>query len=366
MGTTNTPLYDLVELSGISANTTYTTAAGGGGAIIGIVDNATYTDTSGLNSATEIIEINDTTDANHGILKIDGVTYNIDIYTPASTNYADRVTITFNGGASTIDLYGDDGQSQIAWIIATPQGGGPTRYFTAIQDDVGNLPDITAIQVRGLDTDPAGDDVKINLDQNNVVTACFASGTRIAVPGGWTAVEALRAGDHVLTMDAGAVDGLSQAHAAGAGAQSAPAAGACACGRIGGATPAAGLAAALPDPEPARSAGASASGSGAASGGGQRPPARCAGGTRRCVSSRLAGRASHPVGGGCRQRKFLSRAGRACRAGRGRPPRGAGAFPGAGRSPRDRCLRPRRPSRADAPCRPDPAPPAPDCFSAMT
>lgn len=203
MGASNTPLYDLIELSGISANTTYTTAAGGGGDILGLVDNATYTDTSGLNTATEIIEINDTTDADNGTLTIDGVTYDIDIYTPNSTNYADRVTITYNNGASTAELYGDSGLSQIAWIVATPQGGGPTRYFTAIQDDVGNLPDITSIQVRGLDTDPAGDDVKINLDQNNTVTACLVSGTLVATPSGERPVEALRPGDLVLTLDTG-------------------------------------------------------------------------------------------------------------------------------------------------------------------
>ena len=69
MGASNTPLYDLIELSGISSFSTYTTAPGGGGDIIGFVDTATYTDSDGSNSASQIAELND---SGRSRLTIDG------------------------------------------------------------------------------------------------------------------------------------------------------------------------------------------------------------------------------------------------------------------------------------------------------
>lgn len=201
MGASNTPLYDLVELQGLLSNTTYTTAPGGGGDIIGYVDNATYTDSEGGNSATQITEINETTDSDNGRLFIDGMEYSIEIYTPSNTS--NPVTVTYNDGASTIDLTGDDGTSEVAFLVAQPLGPGSVRWFMAIDDSVGDLPDITSIQIRNLDTDPAGDDVKINLDQDNDVFVCFVAGTSIETVNGPRPVETIRQGDLVLTYDHG-------------------------------------------------------------------------------------------------------------------------------------------------------------------
>lgn len=201
MGASNTHLYDLIELSSLTANTTFTTAPGGGGDILGFVDGATYTDGHSGNSATEIVEINETQDADAGRITIDGVTYNIEIVTPSNTS--NPVTVTYNDGLSTRNLTGDDGSSQVAFIVASPVGGGATRYFMVVDDGVGNLPDITSIQIRGLDWDPAGDDVEINLDQNNLITVCFTAGTLIETEDGPRAVETIRPGDHVLTLDHG-------------------------------------------------------------------------------------------------------------------------------------------------------------------
>lgn len=199
MGASDTPLYDLIELQGLLSYTTYTTTPGGGGDIIGTVDNATYTDTHTGNSATQITEINTTADADNGVLTIDGVDYRISLADPDNTN----VTITYNGGASTIDLTGDSGTSDVVFIIAEPTGGGSTRWFMAVDDSVGDLPDITSIQIRALDWSPAGDDVKINLDENNTVTACLTAGTMIDTPDGPRPVETLAVGDLVTTLDHG-------------------------------------------------------------------------------------------------------------------------------------------------------------------
>lgn len=199
MGASNTPLYDLVELQGLNAYATYTATPGGGGDILGFVDNATYSDNEFSNSSTQINELNETWDADNGRLFIDGVEYSITLADPDHTN----VTITYNGGASTIDLTGDSYSSQVVFIQATPTGGGSARWFMAVDDSVGDLPDITSIQIRALDYTPAGGDVQINLDENNNVTVCFAAGTMIETHAGLRAVEKLRAGDLVRTLDHG-------------------------------------------------------------------------------------------------------------------------------------------------------------------
>ncbi len=119
MGASNTPLYDLIELSGVAANATYTTAPGGGGDILGVVDTATYTDTDSSNSATQITELNEADDPRAGTLTIDGVV--CDIYLSVPDSSSDPVTITHDGGST--DLNGDGGNSEVVLIQAIPTGG---------------------------------------------------------------------------------------------------------------------------------------------------------------------------------------------------------------------------------------------------
>ncbi|MGH1368732.1 MAG: Hint domain-containing protein [Maritimibacter sp.] len=199
MGASNTPLYDLIELSGLSQNTTYTTATGGGGDILGFVDNATYTDGETGNSSSQIGELNETADADSGTLMIDGVTYTITLADPDNTN----VTVTYNNGGSSSNISGDSITSNIAFIQATPSGGGTTRYFAVIDDDMGDFPDITSIQIRSLDYSPSGNDIKIDADQDNNVTVCFAANTLIDTPKGARKIEQISAGDLVHTLDHG-------------------------------------------------------------------------------------------------------------------------------------------------------------------
>ncbi|MGH1412951.1 MAG: Hint domain-containing protein [Pelagimonas sp.] len=201
MGANNTPLFDLIELSSLNSNATFTTAPGGGDDIIGLVDNATYTDGDSSNSATEIAELNETFSTNGGTITIDGMEYSIQLVVP--NGFGDDVTITYNGGGSSVDLSGDGLSSDITFIIASPVGGGTDRYFAVTDDAVGDLPNITSIQIRDLDWTPSGDDVLIDLDQNNVVTVCFVKGTLMETETGPRAVEELSTGDLLQTLDHG-------------------------------------------------------------------------------------------------------------------------------------------------------------------
>lgn len=197
MAAHNTPIPDLIELSSINANATFTNTPGGGGDILGIVDNGTYTDGDGSNSSSQLAELNQ-----GGILTIDGVDYSIMIAVPDRSS--DDVTITYDDGGSSVDLGGGGFSSDVVFITASPLGGGANRFFAAIDDDVGDLPNITSIQTRDLDFDPSGNDVRIDLDQDqNVAPVCFTPGVLIETSLGPVAIEALQVGDQVLTLDGG-------------------------------------------------------------------------------------------------------------------------------------------------------------------
>ena len=198
MGANQTAIPDLIELSGLAHNTTY--GSGGTGQILGVVDNARYTDGENNNTSTFIGELNETSDADAGFLTIDGVNYAFDLVTPTSGN---PVTLT-RGDGTTQNLTGDANTSQVAFIVATPSGGGPARYFMVIDDSLGDIGGIQSVQTRTLNGDPAGDDVKITVSGDNDIRAvCFSAGTVIATPDGARRVETIRAGDLVMTMDHG-------------------------------------------------------------------------------------------------------------------------------------------------------------------
>lgn len=198
MGASATPLYDLVELSSLLQYTTYTTASGGGGDIIGLVDNATYSDSENNNTATQINELNTTADADHGVLTIDGVNYDIWLADPDNTS----VTIT-DGNATQHIVSGDSGTSNVVFITAVPVGGGAARYFMVLDDWIGDIQDIASIQIGALDYSPAGNDVQISVNRNNLITVCFAAGTMIETPQGPRRIEEIGPGDLVTTLDNG-------------------------------------------------------------------------------------------------------------------------------------------------------------------
>ncbi|WP_422028842.1 Hint domain-containing protein [Roseovarius sp.] len=203
MGADNTPIPDLIEISGITVNTTFTVEGTGGGTIHGVVDNATYSDNETGNSATHIGELNETQDADNGVLTIDGVEYSIELVTPTGSSGGDVTYTLSDGSTGTIAGNGDD--SDIVFIVASPTGGGETRYFAVMDDSLGDVAGITSLTTGDLDYDPAGDDVMIDVEQNNAQTViCFCAGTLIDTPEGPRAVETLRPNDRVATMDRGA------------------------------------------------------------------------------------------------------------------------------------------------------------------
>ncbi|SLN23367.1 hypothetical protein ROG8370_00815 [Roseovarius gaetbuli] len=203
MGARNTPIPDLIEISGITENTTYTVDGSGGGTIFGIVDDATYTDTENNNTPTDINELNETSDADNGVLTIGGVEYNIELVSPDNSTSGDVTYGLSGGGTGTIP--GDGDNSNIVFIIASPVGGGATRYFALMDDDLGDVGPINSLSTGALDFSPVGGDVIIDVEQdNNTTVVCFVAGTLIDTPEGPRAVETLVPNDLVTSLDRGA------------------------------------------------------------------------------------------------------------------------------------------------------------------
>lgn len=199
MGASNTPIPDLIELDGITAYATFTPQGVGGGTILGVVDDATYTDSDSSNSATQIAELNE---SGSSYLTIGGVNYSIRLAVPDFGSSGNVTYTTEGGGSGTILGDGDD--SDILFIFADPLGGGSTRYFALMDDAVGDIGRLTSLTTQGIDYSVSGSDAMIDADQNNDVgVVCFAAGTRIDTPHGPVAVEHLSAGQEVSVMDGG-------------------------------------------------------------------------------------------------------------------------------------------------------------------
>lgn len=175
-------IYDLIEVTGISANTTYTMLAGN---VLGVVDGATST---ALDDGE--FDLRDT-------IIIGGVTYTIDrIQEPSS---ASRFGLA-DGTDRSID---PGSESNLAAVFLTVSNGSNVRYFIIPNDSYG---DMTLDEIRtGSLTDVAGSDAAIISTQNNDVRfVCFVSGSMILTPTGEVAVEDIRIGDLVVTQDHGA------------------------------------------------------------------------------------------------------------------------------------------------------------------
>jgi hypothetical protein len=174
-------IFDLIEVTAISPDTTYSEAAGN---ILGVVDGATST-------ALDDGEF-DIGDA----IVIGGVSYSISrIQEPSSSGrftLGDGTNLSFDPGS----------ESNLPVVFLTVSNGGVLRHFIIPNDSYG---DMNLLEIRtGSLTDVAGSDAAIISTANNTINfVCFVAGTMIATPQVCRSVEDIRRGDLVLTRDNG-------------------------------------------------------------------------------------------------------------------------------------------------------------------
>ena len=177
-----TTIYDLIEVTGIAENTTYSFAAGN---LLGVIDGATGAD------------LNDGEFDEGDSIVIGGVSYTIDtIQEPSSSG---RFTLEDGSNRS----FDPGSESNLSAIFLTVSNGSDVRYFIIPNDSYGDMV-IDEIRTGSL-TDVAGSDAAIISTTNNAITAlCFVTGAMIATPSGPVAVQHIWRGDLVLTRDHGA------------------------------------------------------------------------------------------------------------------------------------------------------------------
>ncbi|MEL7174892.1 MAG: Hint domain-containing protein [Pseudomonadota bacterium] len=175
-------IHDLFEVTDISENTTYSTAAGN---LLGIVDNVSSSD---LNDGEF--------DVGDDIL-IGGVSYNIDqIQEPES---AGSFTL---GDGSTVGFDSKVLEGNLDVVFLTVSNGGDVRHFIIPNDSYGsgNVQSIQTGQIENVGFSDAG---VISETNNDINIVCFVAGTMIETPDGETAVEEIESGDIVMTRDNG-------------------------------------------------------------------------------------------------------------------------------------------------------------------
>lgn len=175
-------IYDLIELSSLTAHTTYSFENNN---LLGIVDGAT-------SSALDDGEFDEGDSINIG-----GTAYTISLIQKPQSSA--RLTDGL-GNDYSVDPGNED---NLDAVFLTVSNGSETRYFVVPNDSYG---DINVMQVRTGDlNDALGNDVAvIGTTDNNVQVVCFARGTRVAAARGrQIAVEALKTGDRVQTADRG-------------------------------------------------------------------------------------------------------------------------------------------------------------------
>ena len=174
-------IHDLIEITGISQNTTYSLAAGN---LIGVVDNVT---SAALDDGE--FDIGD-------FIQIGGVSWRIDrIQEPLNSG-------RFTEGDGTQNSFDPRSESNLDAVFLTVSNGGVTRYFVIPNDRYGDM-NVMEIRTGALENVAGSDAAIISTVNNNVEIVCFVTGTRIGTPRGETPVETLHVGDPVLTRDNG-------------------------------------------------------------------------------------------------------------------------------------------------------------------
>jgi len=175
-------IYDLIEVTDISENTTYSEAAGN---LLGVVDNVSSAD---LNDGE--FDVGDD-------VQIGGVTYNIDqIQEPSSDG-----TFTLGDG-STQDFFSHILEGNLNVVFLTVSNGGDVRHFVIPNDSHGDM-NVQSIETSGIENVGFSDAGVISTTDNDINVVCFVDGTMIRTPDGDAAVEEIEIGDRVLTRDSG-------------------------------------------------------------------------------------------------------------------------------------------------------------------
>jgi len=176
-------IFDLIEVTNISAHTTYSQANGN---LLGVVESAVSS------------EFDDGEFDGGDLFTLEGQTYRIDqIQEPDSSGQfttADGTDISFN----------PQSESDLDVIFLTVSNGVETRHFIIPKDSYGPL-DLEEIRT-GEIKDVAGNDAAlVSTQDNDVKVVCFCAGTMIRrADGSDIAVENLKVGECVETLDNGA------------------------------------------------------------------------------------------------------------------------------------------------------------------
>ncbi|WP_439122968.1 Hint domain-containing protein [Marivita sp.] len=173
-------IYDLIEVTNISANTTYSAVQGN---YIGVVDGMVST------------ALDDGEFDQGDVVTIGGTDYTIDLIQEPSNS--GRFTLTDGTNLS----FNPQSETNLDAVFLTVSDGVNTRYFIIANDSYGDM-SIDEIRTGSL-TDVGGSDAAIISTTNNSVSVvCFANGTLIECADGRIApVETLKVGDAVKTLD---------------------------------------------------------------------------------------------------------------------------------------------------------------------
>ena len=178
-------IYDLIEVTDISANTTYSIDNGN---LLGVVDGM-----SGSSLDDGEFDWNDD-------VVIDGVTYNIDEIQKSTT----AGTFTEGDGSEhTFFSSGETNPDAVFLVVSEISDPSNVRYFIIPNDKYGDM-NVETIETGGVGNVGFGD-IKIISTEDNVVNAvCFSRGTLIEIANNrQVPVEDLQQGDWVMTADHG-------------------------------------------------------------------------------------------------------------------------------------------------------------------
>ncbi|WP_299565982.1 Hint domain-containing protein [uncultured Sulfitobacter sp.] len=174
-------VFDFLELTDISENTTYSHAAGN---LLSVVDQVSSSD------------LNDNEFDEGDDILIGGVSYNIDLIQKPSSGGK------FTLGDGSQQTFGSGMEINLDVVFLTVSNGGDVRHFAIPNDSYGDM-NVQSIQIGELRHSRFNDVKLISTSNNEVNAVCFADGTMIKTPNGETAVEKIEIGNLVLTRDNG-------------------------------------------------------------------------------------------------------------------------------------------------------------------